>query len=78
MHPSPTTVGKLVSHSMQYVKLVSLFQNSPYFNLPNKSDWSPVNLAAIKREMFEIHCGSRALSCNGPAQLDRSLVSHEI
>jgi len=36
---------KNLCHSLQYVKLDSLFQNYPYSDLPNKSDWSPVNLA---------------------------------
>ena len=43
--PPPTTIEKLVSRSLQYAKLVSLLQNSPYFNLPNYSDSSAVNLA---------------------------------
>jgi len=43
--PPPTTIEKLVCRSLQYAKLDSLFQNSPYSNLPNKSDWSPVPLA---------------------------------
>jgi hypothetical protein len=32
----------------QYLKLVSFVQNSPYSNLHNQPDWSPVNLEDTK------------------------------
>ena len=43
----PTTIEKLVSRSLQYAKLDSLFQNYPYSNLTNYSDRSPVNLSLV-------------------------------